>query len=136
VGEWKYSSTILDLAVDGSEWSASRPFRLTLTEIAPDVHWVVGLVGLSRSGRCGADKNLLLLPGIELRPSFPSLYRLRYSGFYVHGCGDKFPNIFNLSNILKPRKEVPWMVGINELGQNTFCNTVCGNVSQLRVIFF
>jgi hypothetical protein len=34
----------------------------------------------SRSGRCGVETNSLPLPGIEIRPSSPSLYRLRHPG--------------------------------------------------------
>jgi hypothetical protein len=35
----------------------------------------------SRSGRCGREKNIFPLPGIEPRPSSPSLHRLSHPGF-------------------------------------------------------
>jgi hypothetical protein len=39
--EWRYSSThSLTSALDGSEWSASRPGRFTPTERAPGTHWI------------------------------------------------------------------------------------------------
>jgi hypothetical protein len=46
IGEWRYSSTHpLTSALDGGEWSASRPGRFTSRERAPDTHWVGGWVG-------------------------------------------------------------------------------------------
>jgi hypothetical protein len=42
-----YSSThSLASALDGGEWSASRPGRFTPRERAPGTHWIVGWVGL------------------------------------------------------------------------------------------
>jgi hypothetical protein len=39
--EWRYSSThSLTSALDGSEWSASRPARFTPRERAPSTHWI------------------------------------------------------------------------------------------------
>jgi hypothetical protein len=29
MGQWRYSSTFLTLALDGREWSVSRPYRFT-----------------------------------------------------------------------------------------------------------
>jgi hypothetical protein len=44
--EWSYCSThSLALALDGGEWSASRPGRFIPRERAPDTHWVWGWVG-------------------------------------------------------------------------------------------
>jgi hypothetical protein len=46
LGEWRYSSTrSLTSALDGGEWSASRPGRFTLRERAPVIHWIGGWVG-------------------------------------------------------------------------------------------
>jgi hypothetical protein len=45
-GGWRYSSThSLTSALDGGEWSASRPGRFTPTERAPGTHWIGGWVG-------------------------------------------------------------------------------------------
>jgi hypothetical protein len=45
-GEWIYSSThSLTLALDGGEWSASRPGHFTPRESAPGTHWIGGWVG-------------------------------------------------------------------------------------------
>jgi len=35
----------LTSALDGGEWSASRPGRFTLKERAPGIHWIGGWVG-------------------------------------------------------------------------------------------
>jgi hypothetical protein len=44
--EWRYSFTYpLASALDGSEWSASRPGRFTPRERAPGTHWIGGWVG-------------------------------------------------------------------------------------------
>jgi hypothetical protein len=48
----------LTLALDGGEWSASRPGRFTRRERAPGTHWIGGLVG----PRAGLDK---VVPGLE-----------------------------------------------------------------------
>jgi hypothetical protein len=46
VGEWRYSSThSLTSALDGGEWSASRPSRFTPTKRAPGTHWIGGWAG-------------------------------------------------------------------------------------------
>jgi hypothetical protein len=46
LGEWRYSSThSLTSALDGGEWSASRPGRFTPRERAPGTHWIGGWVG-------------------------------------------------------------------------------------------
>jgi hypothetical protein len=46
LGEWWYSSThSLISALDGGEWSASRPSRFTPKERDPGAHWIGGWVG-------------------------------------------------------------------------------------------
>jgi hypothetical protein len=46
LGEWRYSSThSLTLALNGGEWSASRPGRFSPRETAPGTHWTGGWVG-------------------------------------------------------------------------------------------
>jgi hypothetical protein len=43
LGEWRYSSThSLTSALDGGEWSASRPGCFTTRERAPGTHWIRG----------------------------------------------------------------------------------------------
>jgi hypothetical protein len=45
-GGWIYSSThSLTSALDGCEWSASRPGRFTPRERDPGTHWIGGWVG-------------------------------------------------------------------------------------------
>jgi hypothetical protein len=36
---------LLTSAIDGGEWSASRPGRFTLRERVPGTHWIGGCVG-------------------------------------------------------------------------------------------
>jgi hypothetical protein len=46
LGEWMYSSThSLTSALDGGEWSSSRPSRFTPRERAPGTQWIGGWVG-------------------------------------------------------------------------------------------
>jgi hypothetical protein len=46
LGKWRYSSThSLTSALDGGEWSASRPGRFTPRERAPGTDWIGGWVG-------------------------------------------------------------------------------------------
>jgi hypothetical protein len=46
LGEWRYScKNSLISAIDGGEWSASRPGRFTHRERAPGTHWIGGWVG-------------------------------------------------------------------------------------------
>jgi len=46
LGEWRYSAThSLTSALDGGEWSASRPGRFTPMESDPGTHWIGGWMG-------------------------------------------------------------------------------------------
>jgi hypothetical protein len=58
LGEWRYSSTQFFIsALDGSEWSVSRPERFTSRERAPGTHWIGGWGGgQSHSGRVCEEK--------------------------------------------------------------------------------
>jgi hypothetical protein len=47
----RYSPPFLNSALDGGEWSASRPGRISSEEIAPDTQRIGGWVGL----RTGLD---------------------------------------------------------------------------------
>jgi hypothetical protein len=44
IGEWRYSSTIIDPGTDGDEWSASRLGRHSTRE-KPGTYWIGGWVG-------------------------------------------------------------------------------------------
>jgi hypothetical protein len=45
LGEWRHSSIhSLTSALDGGEWSATRPGRFTPRERAPGTHWIGGCV--------------------------------------------------------------------------------------------
>jgi hypothetical protein len=56
----------LTSALDGGEWSASRPCRFTPAETVPTTHWIGGWVD-PRGGMDTVDKNLLPLHRIESR---------------------------------------------------------------------
>jgi hypothetical protein len=54
---------ILDLALDGDEWSASRSYHFIPRERAPGTHWIGGWLG----PRAGLD--------VVVRRKVPSPYR-------------------------------------------------------------
>jgi hypothetical protein len=58
----------LTSALDGGEWSASSPGRLTPGETAPRTHCIGGWIE-PRADLGTVEKNLLLLTGIETRQS-------------------------------------------------------------------
>jgi hypothetical protein len=58
----------LTSALDGGEWSTSRPCRFTPGERAPGTHWIGGWVD-PRAGLDDLEKRKFLTPpGLELRP--------------------------------------------------------------------
>jgi hypothetical protein len=87
LGEWRYSYThSLTLALDGGEWSASRPGRFTPRERAPGTHWIGGWVG-PRAVVDAMVKRKIPSPRRESNPRTPivqpvasALYRLSYHG--------------------------------------------------------
>jgi hypothetical protein len=71
LGEWRYSSThSLTSALDGGEWSASRPGRFTPRTRAPCTHWIGGLVG-PRAVLDTAVKRKIPNPRRESNPRTP-----------------------------------------------------------------
>jgi hypothetical protein len=74
------------MAEGRGEWSASLPSRpLPPAVIAPGASWTGGWVGLGGGGRCGEDKNLFPLPGMEHR----FLGRISYSLVSIRRGADK-----------------------------------------------
>jgi hypothetical protein len=70
-GEWRYNSThSLTSALDGGEWSASRPGRFTARKTAPGTHWLGGWVGL-RAVLDTALKRKTPSPRRESNPDHP-----------------------------------------------------------------
>jgi hypothetical protein len=65
-GEWCYSSTILNSALDGCEWLVLLSGCFTPGEIAPITRWISGLVS-PRSDLESVEESFLQLLGIELR---------------------------------------------------------------------
>jgi hypothetical protein len=50
------------------EWSASRPCRFTHGERTPSTNWIGGWVDLTAGLDDLEKRELLILPGLELRP--------------------------------------------------------------------
>jgi hypothetical protein len=77
--EWRYSSThSLTSALDGGEWSASRPSRFTPREGVPATRWIGGWLG-SRASLDMVSKRKIPSPRRESNSDHPtcsqSLYR-------------------------------------------------------------
>jgi hypothetical protein len=71
LAEWRYNSThSLTSALDGGEWSASRPFPFTPRERAPGTHWIGGWVG-PRAGLDAVMKGKIPSPRRESNPRTP-----------------------------------------------------------------
>jgi hypothetical protein len=65
MGKWLYNSAhSLTSALDGGEWSASRPGRYTSRERAPGTHWIGGWVG-PRAGLDAVAKRRIPSPRRE-----------------------------------------------------------------------
>jgi hypothetical protein len=78
------------------EWSASRPYRFTPGEVAPNTSWIGGWVGLRVDLDDVEKRKFLTLLGLEIQPLGPrarsqSLYRLHYLDFtYIERCNLKY----------------------------------------------
>jgi hypothetical protein len=71
----------LTTALDGGEWSASRPSRFTPRKITPDTHWLEAEWVQSRSGHGVEEKKSRSPPGIEpLSSDRPA----RSQSLYIH----------------------------------------------------
>jgi hypothetical protein len=75
-------------ALVGSEWSASRPSRITPGERISVTNWIWGWVGPRTGLHDVENRKYFTLPGLELRPlscsaSSQSLYRLSYPGCFA-----------------------------------------------------
>jgi hypothetical protein len=81
------SLSFLTSALDGDEWSASRLSRFTSRERAPSTHCTGGWVGPRVVLDAVVERELLLLPATEPRPSSSLLYRLssHESSAYLKG---------------------------------------------------
>jgi hypothetical protein len=94
--EWRYSSTYsFTLALDGGEWSASRPGRFTHRERDPGTHWIGGCVG-PRAVLDTLGKRKIPSPRRELNPRTPIIQPVEivntktkqktYNYTYLYGC--------------------------------------------------
>jgi hypothetical protein len=91
MGEWTYSSThSLTSALDGGEWSASRPGRFTPKERAPGTHWIGGWMG-PRAVVEAVVKRKIPSPRRESNPRTPIVQSVaqRYTDWAItalHSC--------------------------------------------------
>jgi hypothetical protein len=73
MGEWKYSSThSLTSALDGGEWSASRPGRFIARERDPGTRWIGGWV-VPRAVLNATVKKKIPSPRRESNPRTPNI---------------------------------------------------------------
>jgi hypothetical protein len=79
LGEWKYSSTPSLTALDGGEWSVSRPGRFTPREGGLGTHWTRGWVGL-RAGLDTVVKRIFSSPCRDSNSRSSSAISLSYPG--------------------------------------------------------
>jgi hypothetical protein len=88
MGSESIAPTFLTTAVDGGEWSASRPGRFPPRLTALDTHWIGGWVG-PRAGLDAVEYRQISYPHLQSNPGHPdlspSLYRLSYTGFHSSG---------------------------------------------------
>jgi hypothetical protein len=71
MGEWRYTSIVLDLGIKWGYVVIYMPRSLYRGETAPNIHWIGGWVG-PRTGLDAVKKRKIsLLLGIEPRPSNP-----------------------------------------------------------------
>jgi hypothetical protein len=85
--EWRYSSThSLTSALDGGEWSVSRPCCFTPRERAPGTHWIGGWVS-TRAVLDAVSKRKIPNSCRNSNPDHParsqSLYRLSYGAIFI-----------------------------------------------------
>jgi hypothetical protein len=85
LGEWKYRSThSLTSALDGGEWSASRPSRFTSRERAPGTRWIGGWVG-PRAVMEAVVKWTIPISRRESNPRTPIVQPVALYGLSCHG---------------------------------------------------
>jgi hypothetical protein len=85
LGEWRYSSThSLTSALDGGEWSASRPDHLTPRERAPGTYWIVRWV-VPRAVLDAVVKRKIPSPRRESNPRTPIVHPVaqRYTDWAI-----------------------------------------------------
>jgi hypothetical protein len=71
MGEWRYKLyEFLTSALDGGEWSASRPSHFTPKERTPDTHWIGGWLS-PRDVLDAVVKRKVLNPRRESNPRTP-----------------------------------------------------------------
>jgi hypothetical protein len=74
-----YRSIFSTSALDGGEWSASRPGRFNPGEGALGSHWIGGWVDLRAGLDIAEKRKFLTLPETELRPSVVQFVASRYT---------------------------------------------------------
>jgi hypothetical protein len=92
LGEWRYSSThSMTSALEGGEWSASRPSRFIPRGRAPGTHWIGGWVG-PRAVLDAVMKRKIPAPRRESNPTTPIVQPVaqRYTDWAITALFAKF----------------------------------------------
>jgi hypothetical protein len=140
VGEWRYSSTrSLTSALEGGEWSASRPCRFTSRERSLGTHWTGGCVG-PRSVLDAMVKREIPNLRRELNPRTPTDQPVaqRYTGWAITAriFPERFSNMSNCAELcswhLFPTTFVMWK---HFCGFSFFVRDLC-HVSRIIWFFF
>jgi hypothetical protein len=73
----------LTSALVGCEWSVSHPGSFTPGERSPGPHWIGGSVDPRASLDDVKKREILILPGLEIRPSVVQPVASRYTDYAI-----------------------------------------------------
>jgi hypothetical protein len=62
LGSGDIASSFLTSSLDGGQWSASRPCRVTPGETAPVTHWIGGWVGYGEQNKKFWEERIVYFP--------------------------------------------------------------------------
>jgi hypothetical protein len=135
-----YSSThSLTSALDGDEWSASRPGRFNPRERAPDTHWIGGWVGPRAVLDTVVTRKIANPRRESNQPARrPALYRLSYHGSELMFV-TKLLLVFTargLSKIQVILQKVKWLHVANTNCQvlHPECSTLLTRASEMQCL--
>jgi hypothetical protein len=98
----------LTSAPDGGQWSASRPFRFIPQGTRPRYPLDRRLGGVhSRSGRCGEEKNIFLLPGME--PNSSAFQPITILTELSQGYWNKWIGVYRVNSVINSNINVIWL---------------------------
>jgi hypothetical protein len=120
IGEWRYSSThSLTSALDGGEWSASRPGRFTPWERAPGTHWI-GVWVVPRAILDAVAKRKIPSHRRESNPKTPIVQSVAQSYTDWAITAPASHSLIGISVIRFPRLLIP-LSAVVHVTQDIFC---------------